>query len=85
MSLTIPKTYYSFGLIISQICLIIISLPQSDILHEMEIPRTYEKTHKSIQEVNTGKAPGLNGIPEEVLLDSGNEMPRRINDLNSVV
>lgn len=47
---------------------IINDLPQSDVVHEMAISPTYEKTRKAFSEVNTGAAPGLDGIRVEVLL-----------------
>lgn len=64
---------------------IINNLPQFDVVFEIAIPLAYEETRKTIQEVNTGKAAGLDGIPVEVLLHGGTKMARRTHHLISDV
>ena len=46
---------------------VINGLPQKEILKEMMADPTFDEVKSTIEEVNTGKAPGLDGIPVELL------------------
>ena len=60
---------------------IIENLPQKDIILElMDLP-SLEEIHKTIREINTGKAPGLDGIPVEILIHGGNKLTVEIHRL----
>ena len=64
---------------------IINNLPQMDIIHEMMDHPSLEEIQKTIKEINTGKAPGLDGIPIELLLHGGDELAAEIHHLISDV
>ena len=50
---------------------VINGLPQKEILTEMMTDPTFDEVKSTIEEVNTGKAPGLDGIPVELLRCGG--------------
>ena len=60
-------------------------LPQRDISHEMMDHPTINVIHKTTKEINAGKAPGLNGIPVEVLHWGGDKITAKSHRLISDV
>ena len=62
---------------------IINNLPQKDIIHEMMDHPSLDEIQKTIKEINTGKAPGLDGIPIEILLHGGDKLSSEIHHLIS--
>ena len=53
---------------------VINGLPQKDILAEMMTDPSVDEIKSTIREVNTGKAPGLDGIPVELLRFGGDNL-----------
>jgi hypothetical protein len=49
--------------------------------NEMNIPPDLEEVKATIKEINTGKAPGLDGIPVELLLHGGEQIASVIHSL----
>ena len=49
-------------------------LPQKEILTEMMTDPTFDEVKSTNEEVNTGKAPGLDGIPVELLCYGGDNI-----------
>ena len=60
---------------------VINGLPQHDIIGEMMNPPTLDEIKSAIKEVNTGKAPGLDGIPIELLRHGGEKITAEIHKL----
>ena len=60
---------------------VINGLPQHEIINEMNIPPDLEEVKATIKEINTGKAPGLDGIPVELLLHGGEQIASVIHSL----
>ena len=60
---------------------IINGLPLSEIIDEMMFKPTLDDIKKTIKEVNTGKAPGLDGIPVEILRSGGDNIAAAIHTL----
>ena len=60
---------------------VIDSLPQSELFDEMAARPTLDEVKKAIKEVNTGKAPGLDGIPVELLRFGGENVASAIWNL----
>ena len=55
------------------------SIPQCDIIPDLMVLPTLEEVKLSITQVNTGKAPGLDGIPVELLLYGGDKIALAIH------
>ena len=53
---------------------VINGLPQKQILTKMMTDPTFDEVKSTIEEVNTGKAPGLDGIPVELLRCGGDNI-----------
>ena len=60
---------------------VINGLSQSEIIAEMMANPTLEEIKKTIKQVNTGKAPGLDGIPVELLRFGGDELAAAIQSV----
>ena len=60
---------------------VIKSLPRRNVIPEMStIPLIYE-VRSALEKINPGKAPGLDGIPIEVLVNGGDKLLSEINSL----
>ena len=57
------------------------SLPQSEIHHSLMRQPSAEEIQTCLKQLNTGKAPGLDGIPVELLLHGGDNLQRALNQL----
>ena len=57
---------------------IINGLPQKEILTEMMTNPTFDEVKSTIEEVNIGKAPGLDGIPVELLRCGGDNNAKAV-------
>ena len=64
---------------------VINNLPQKDIILEMMDHPSIEEIQKTIKQINTGKAPGFDGIPIEVLLHGGDKLAAEVHRLISDV
>ena len=53
---------------------VIDSLPQRDLLHRMDRIPSLDEVKSSIKQINSGKAPGLDGIPVELLKIGGENL-----------
>ena len=60
---------------------IVNGISQRDVFHEMMDLPDMSEVHSAMQQVNTGKAPGLDGIPMEVLLCGGEKIEVEIHRL----
>lgn len=60
---------------------VINDLPQREIIDSMMSLPTLAEIKSTIKEVNTGKAPGLDGIPVEILLHGGDKISAEIHAL----
>ena len=57
---------------------VINGLPQKEILTEMMTGPTFDEVKSTIEEVNTGKAPGLDGIPVELWRCGGDNIATEV-------
>jgi hypothetical protein len=60
---------------------VIESLPQFDVVTEMDDAPSIEEVTTSLKQMNTGKAPGLDGIPTEVLMCGGEKIEQALLDI----
>ena len=60
---------------------VIYNFPQSELLYQMSIKPTLDEIKLTIKQINTGKAPGLDGIPVELLHFGGDNVASAIFDL----
>ncbi|CAI9726466.1 Hypothetical predicted protein [Octopus vulgaris] len=75
-----PDLFYNPSVIDENV---ISNMPQKDIIHEMIEHPTIGEIKKTIKELNTGKVPGLDGIPVEILLYGSNRLAVEIQHLIS--
>ena len=47
------------------------SIPQTDLIEELDDEPTREETVMAIKQINAGKAPGIDGVPVELLQKGG--------------
>lgn len=57
------------------------SLPQHDINHLMDLTPTIDEVRLSLKQLNSGKAPGLDGIPTELLQHGGENILSAIHNM----
>ncbi|CAI9731171.1 Hypothetical predicted protein [Octopus vulgaris] len=62
---------------------VIRNLPQNDIIHAMMENHAIDGIKKTIEGLNTGRVPGLDSIPVEILLQGGNKLAVHIHHLVS--
>ena len=55
------------------------SLPQYAMCHELDTEPTFEETQQAIKQINSRKAPGLDGIPIELLQHGGTNLQTAIH------
>ena len=60
---------------------VIRSLPQRDLIPEMSILPTVAEVNSALKKINTGRAPGLDGIPVEVLVNGGEKILLEIHKM----
>ena len=60
---------------------VIDSLPQYDITHLMNLTPTIDEVRIALKQINSGKAPGLDGIPVELLQHGGENILSSIHSM----
>ena len=57
------------------------SIPQRDCIYSLDEEPSLDETINSIKQINTGKAPGLEGIPVEFLRHGGENLNRTVHSV----
>ena len=60
---------------------VIENLPQFDVVHEMDNHPVLTEVITALKQMNSGKSPGLDGIPTEVLLCGGDAIAEALQDI----